>query len=76
MKTIKEAGGEAIAYKVDVTKPEDVKASADYCRQQFGEVTMLINNAGIVKPQPIDQAQLGFVKKVFEVNVIAHWITV
>lgn len=40
-------GGEAVAIATDVSDPASLDALADTCFDTFGEVTLLVNNAGI-----------------------------
>ncbi|XP_022101490.1 epidermal retinol dehydrogenase 2-like [Acanthaster planci] len=47
-KMIKEAGGNAHAYTVDVSKMAAVSQAAAKVKQDVGEVSILVNNAGIV----------------------------
>ncbi|MGE5592663.1 MAG: 3-oxoacyl-ACP reductase FabG [Betaproteobacteria bacterium] len=44
---IQEAGGVAIAVRVDVTCPESVKAMVDETLKEFGRIDVLVNNAGV-----------------------------
>jgi NAD(P)-dependent dehydrogenase (short-subunit alcohol dehydrogenase family) len=44
---IKAAGGTALAVPTDASKPESLEALADAAYEAFGEVQLLINNAGI-----------------------------
>jgi len=46
---IRRGGGEAVALKVDVRKPEDVAALADRVAADFGGTDILVNNAGVIK---------------------------
>lgn len=46
---IKEEGGEARGYKVDVTKKEEIKEMVSDLMEQYGRVDVLVNNAGIIK---------------------------
>jgi NAD(P)-dependent dehydrogenase (short-subunit alcohol dehydrogenase family) len=46
-KMIRDAGGEAIFVKTDVSKAEDVKAMADKSFDAFGRLNCAFNNAGI-----------------------------
>ncbi len=46
---IKEAGGEAIAVKCDVSNEDDVKAMVAKTKETFEKIHILINNAGITK---------------------------
>jgi len=41
------AGGKAEAYRIDVSKPEELDRLADFVFGKYGEVRLLINNAGI-----------------------------
>lgn len=47
-KEIVDAGGHAIATKVDVTDPESVDAMVKMTVDTFGPITTLINNAGVI----------------------------
>lgn len=49
---IKSAGGEAVAFKMDVTNKADVDSVFDAVIQQFGRLDILVNNAGIFQPKP------------------------
>ncbi len=42
-------GGEAVAFKVNVAKPEEADALVEFTLQKYGEVAILINNAGVVR---------------------------
>src|SRR5262245_54349071 len=44
---IKTAGGRALALKVDVTRKDDVERMVSNTEEQFGELNILVNNAGI-----------------------------
>ncbi|KYZ75140.1 hypothetical protein AXX12_13260 [Anaerosporomusa subterranea] len=44
--SICDAGGDAVYYVTDVTKKEQVAAMVDYALQQYGQIDVLINNAG------------------------------
>lgn len=42
-----EAGGEAVICQADVSDPAQAKAAVDACIEQFGGVSVLVNNAGV-----------------------------
>jgi NAD(P)-dependent dehydrogenase (short-subunit alcohol dehydrogenase family) len=44
---IRAAGGQAIAVRTDVTDPAELDRLADRAYAEFGDVTLLVNNAGI-----------------------------
>jgi 3-oxoacyl-[acyl-carrier protein] reductase len=52
---IKQAGGQAIAVKADISKVEDVRSLFDEAEKAFGGVDVLVNNAGIMKVAPLAQ---------------------
>ena len=43
---IKNSGGEAIAFKADVTKQDEVKAMVDFALKTYGKLDIACNNAG------------------------------
>lgn len=52
-KEIVEAGGDAIACGVDVTKRDTVKAAINLAVETYGRIDCLFNNAGVVKSCPL-----------------------
>ncbi len=50
-KEINDAGGEATHVKLDVTSEEDAQAAVDHTVEAFGEINVLLNNAGVNKPK-------------------------
>jgi 3-oxoacyl-[acyl-carrier protein] reductase len=67
-----EAGVRAIIHKCDVADDGEVNAMVDACRDAFGRLDVLVNNAGITAPTPIkDMDALDFDDwdRVFAVNV-------
>ncbi len=48
VQTIKNAGGEALAVKTNVTVEEDIQKMIDTAVEQFGTLDILVNNAGIM----------------------------
>lgn len=66
---IKEAGGVAVAMRVDATKSADLKAAADNCVERFGGIDVLHNNVGIVEVGGVvDLAEEDW-DRVFDVNL-------
>ncbi len=49
---IRDAGGEAVSFKLDVTRREDCVAVARRVGEQVGQVSILVNNAGINRRNP------------------------
>jgi NAD(P)-dependent dehydrogenase (short-subunit alcohol dehydrogenase family) len=50
VRDIQAAGGTALALACDVTRSEDVMRTVASVRQHWGEVTVLVNNAGVSGP--------------------------
>ena len=68
-------GQRAIVIKADVSVESEVKAMFTAMDDEFGGVDVLINNAGIAKPQTnllgMDAARL---RRVFEVNIVGSFL--
>ncbi len=54
VKTITKNGGIAIAIKANITKSEDVKNLFEQSNKVFGNLDILINNAGVYNFEPIE----------------------
>jgi meso-butanediol dehydrogenase / (S,S)-butanediol dehydrogenase / diacetyl reductase len=52
-------GGDITAFRADVSRPQDVEAMVDACRQRFGRLDILCNNAGISGPSGVRIHELG-----------------
>lgn len=70
-------GGEATAYECDVTDPEAVRRAGELVRKDVGDVTILVNNAGILHGGALLDLEDSQIKKTFAVNTLAHfWVSV
>ncbi|MBI4193167.1 MAG: SDR family NAD(P)-dependent oxidoreductase [Candidatus Colwellbacteria bacterium] len=49
---IKNAGGEASAFAMDVTRRSEVESVFDRVVGRYGRLDILINNAGVYSPKP------------------------
>jgi NAD(P)-dependent dehydrogenase (short-subunit alcohol dehydrogenase family) len=58
-----------LVLELDVTKPEQVAAAMKATEARFGEVDVLVNNAGIGYFAAIEEGEDAEVRKMFEVNV-------
>nr|XP_021514907.1 short-chain dehydrogenase/reductase family 16C member 6-like [Meriones unguiculatus] len=63
------------AYKCDCSDRREVYRVADKVREEVGDVTILINNAGIVTGKPFLEIPDHMVEKSFLVNVMSHFWT-
>jgi 3-oxoacyl-[acyl-carrier protein] reductase len=74
---IRSAGGEAAGWVLDVTDRESVRAVTAEVAEAFGGIDILINNAGISEPVPIDDENYDAVwSKILGVLLTAHTSTV
>ena len=66
---IKAAGGDAIAVQGDVSKPEDVDKLFKETMDAFGEVNVLVNNAGITRDTLMMRMKLAQWQEVIDLNL-------
>ena len=66
---IKAKGGQAIAIKGDVSKSADVKRLFEETRKAYGKLDVLVNNAGVFKFAPLEQADEAEYQRQFGINV-------
>lgn len=72
---IKNEGGTAIAIQADITKEQDVVNLFKETKSAFGNVDVLINNAGILEPQMRFEAmRMDRITNVFKTNVFAQFL--
>lgn len=75
-KDINASGGKAYAYVCDVRSYEDVSQKAGEIRKDVGDVSILINNAGILNGGWLMDLKEADIRRTFEVNTLAHFWTV
>ncbi|AOR32941.1 3-ketoacyl-ACP reductase [Streptomyces fodineus] len=66
---IEAAGGTAVALRADVTDADQVAALFADAVRQFGQVDIVVNNAGTMIPRPLADLTDDVFDKVFAVNV-------
>lgn len=59
----------AIAVKLDVTVPEQIKAAVATTLEKFKQIDVLVNNAGIGYFAAIEESEEAEVRRMFEINV-------
>lgn len=59
----------AIAVKLDVTVPEQIKAAFATTLEKFNQIDVLVNNAGIGYFAAIEESEEAEVRRMFEINV-------
>lgn len=77
VKMIKETGGNAEFFKVDVSKEEEVKELAELVSEKFDGADILVNNAGIEpKPASILETPTETYDKVMSINLKGAWLAI
>jgi len=74
-KMIKNNGGTAYAYTVDLCSREKIYEAAKQLKPEVGSVKILVNNAGIVSGSTVLDTPDEKIIRTFDVNVLAHFWT-
>ncbi|RWS27100.1 epidermal retinol dehydrogenase 2-like protein [Leptotrombidium deliense] len=74
-KLVTEAGGKCHAYICDVSDRSSVEEVASKIFDEVGNVTMLVNNAGIVNGKSFEELKPEQIERIFRVNVLSHFWT-
>ncbi|KAF5536586.1 retinal short-chain dehydrogenase reductase [Fusarium napiforme] len=61
-------------YKIDLTDSEAISSVADQIREDHGNPTVLINNAGFADLKPILELPESYFKNIFDVNLLAPYL--
>jgi len=75
-KEITQQGGQALAIFCNVAVLKDVKEAAEKALEKFGDVTILINNAGIVTGKKLLDSNEKLIETTIAVNTTSHSYTV
>jgi len=75
LEQVRQAGGEAVFIKTDVSKSADVDKMVKTCLNQFGRIDILVNNAGIVKFGAIHETSEEDWDAVLDVNLKSVFLT-
>lgn len=63
------------AIRTDVSEEESVKQMIAACKEKFGRLDVLVNNAGIYPPAPVAQMSEADFEKVMHVNLRSVFLT-
>lgn len=69
-------GGEAMTAVLDVTSPDAWARLVGQVEGNYGRIDILVNNAGIMPLASIDETDLDLWRRVFAINLEAHFIAV
>jgi len=72
---VEREGGEAMIVRLDVTDPETISRAVDAISTTYGELHVLVNNAGTDydTDQQASSADLSRVRDILEVNLLGAW---
>ncbi|XP_027580831.2 estradiol 17-beta-dehydrogenase 11-like [Pipra filicauda] len=69
-------GATVETFVVDCSKREEIYSAAEKVKKEIGDVTILVNNAGVITTADLLSTQDHQIERMFEVNILAHmWTT-
>jgi len=76
LRLVKEAGGDGMFVKTDVTNEEDVRSLVEKTAKTYGRLDYAFNNAGAVEdPAPFTSKTSSLFDKIMAVNVKGVWLS-
>jgi len=69
VKEIERRGGRAIAVQADAADADAVKAAVEKAVATFGQLDVLVNNAGTAIPKPFEETTLEEMDRVIDINI-------
>src|SRR5271170_5644163 len=74
VKGIEAAGGKAIAVGADISKPAEVEKLFVKAKSAFGEITVVVNSAGIMLLAPVQKGDIDNFDKVIATNLRGSYL--
>ncbi|XP_052538984.1 estradiol 17-beta-dehydrogenase 11-like [Tympanuchus pallidicinctus] len=69
-------GATVHTFVVDCSKREEIYSAAEKVKKDIGDVSILVNNAGVITAADLLSTQDHQIEKMFEINILAHiWTT-
>jgi NAD(P)-dependent dehydrogenase (short-subunit alcohol dehydrogenase family) len=73
--TAREIEGECLVVAADVSIATDWARIDRNVRERFGGTDIVVNNAGIGSPRPIDELDMETWRRIFSINLDAHFLS-
>lgn len=73
-KDIKEKGGRAASYVVNVTHVDEAKKIISQVKNDYGEIDILVNNAGVDVTKSFQEMSFDEFEKVLDINLLGPFI--
>lgn len=76
LRSKRENAGKCYHYAVDISDKSAVYAAAERVKSEIGNVTIVVNNAGVVTGKRFLECSDEHIKRTFDVNALAHfWVS-
>lgn len=69
-------GGEAVAFKMDVTSEDEIKTGVKAIQAHFGKIDVLVNNAGVTRDQLVMRMKRADWDEVISTNLTAPFLMI
>lgn len=73
-KEIRDEGGDALPFRADVSREEDILALFEACVAQYGTPDILVNNAGVADATPVHELTLERWRQVIDTNLTSYFL--
>ncbi|XP_019381877.1 PREDICTED: estradiol 17-beta-dehydrogenase 11-like isoform X1 [Gavialis gangeticus] len=71
----KRLGATVHTFVVDCSKREEIYRAAEKVKKEIGDISILVNNAGVITPADLLSTQDHQIEQTFAVNILAHFWT-
>jgi 3-oxoacyl-[acyl-carrier protein] reductase len=71
---LKETSGDHHLMRADVRDPADIDALTRACRDRFGHLDVVVNNAGVISHEPFDRLALDEWRRVLDTNLTGAYL--
>ncbi|KAK0171477.1 hypothetical protein PV327_011239, partial [Microctonus hyperodae] len=75
VKLIRAAGGTCYGYVCNLCNKEDVYEKAEIIKKEVGQISILVNNAGVVNGKKLMDMSDELMSRTMNVNIMAHFWT-